>query len=297
MLEWFAAARLIVVLASGPAGARSLRVEPASVAVGGLAVVRTETSPAGGTFDGQRLRFFAADGESVALIGIDLGHPPGRYPIEVEGRDGSRLRATIEVVPRQFPEERLTVPRSYVEPDRAALARIERERRLLAALWDKTAAEPYWHGPFLPPADGPAGSAFGLRRFFNGEPRSPHAGIDFRAPQGAPVHASNRGRVVLAQDLFFTGNTLVVDHGCGLFTVYVHLSDLGVRRGAWVERGQEIGKVGMTGRATGPHLHFAVRVGDARIDPAALLSRDLGAARANRSGDGPDGLVISGGES
>ncbi len=163
------------------------------------------------------------------------------------------------------------MPKAYVEPDRATLARIEREQRLLAGLWDKTAAEPYWRGTFLPPADGSPGSAFGLRRFFNGEPRSPHAGIDFRAPEGAPVRASNRGRVVLASGLFFTGNTVVIDHGCGLFTLYVHLSEFGVRQGAWVDRGQEIGKVGMTGRATGPHLHFAVRLGDARIDPAALV--------------------------
>ncbi len=277
------AAGLTLVVASAPAGAHSLRVEPASVAVGGLAVVRSDTPPSHGTFDGLRLRFFTVDGESLALVGVDLGRPPGRYPIEIEARDGTRLRAALEVVPREFPEERLTVPKSYVEPDRATLARIEREQRLLAALWQKTAAEPYWRGSFLLPADGSPGSAFGLRRFFNGEPRSPHAGIDFRAPEGAPVRASNRGRVVLASALFFTGNTLVIDHGCGLFTLYVHLSELAVQRGAWVDRGQEIGKVGMTGRATGPHLHFAVRVGDARIDPAALLSRDPGAAPGGES--------------
>ena len=102
-----------------------------------------------------------------------------------------------------------------------------------------------------------------------------HAGIDFRAPQGAPVHASNRGRVMLARDLFFTGNTVVIDHGFGLFTLYVHLSKLAVRRGAMVDKGQQIGQVGMTGRATGPHLHFAARVADARIDPEALLERNL----------------------
>jgi len=278
-----AAAGLTIVLAFAPAGAQSLRVEPASVAVGGLAVVRTDASLSGGTFDGLPLRFFTVDGAALALVGVDLDRPPGRYPIEIEARDGTRLRAALEVVPRKFPEERLTVPKGYVEPDRATLARIEREQRLLAGLWEKTAAEPYWKGTFLPPADGPSGSAFGLRRFFNGEPRSPHAGIDFRAPEGAPVRASNRGRVVLARGLFFTGNTVVIDHGCGLFTLYVHLSEFGIYQGAWVDRGQEIGKVGMTGRATGPHLHFAVRLGDARIDPAALLSHDPGAAPGGES--------------
>ncbi len=283
MRERLAAAGLTLVLGSAPAAAHSLRVEPPSVAVGGLVVVRTDASPSSGTFDGSRLRFFTVDGKSLALIGVDLDRSPGRYPIEIEARDGSRLRASLEVLPRHFAEERLTVPKSYVEPDPATLARIEREQRLMAALWDRTAAEPYWRGSFLPPADGSPGSVFGLRRFFNGEPRSPHAGVDFRAPEGTPVRASNRGRVVLARDLFFTGNTLVIDHGCGLFTLYVHLSELGVQRGAWVERGQEIGKVGMTGRATGPHLHFAVRLGEARIDPAALLSRDPGAGSGGES--------------
>src|SRR5262245_15187208 len=231
-----AAAGLTIVLAFAPAGAQSLRVEPASVAAGGLAVVRTDAPLSSGTFDGLPLRFFAVHGASLALVGVDLDRPPGRYPIEIEARDGTRLRSALEVVPREFPEERLTVPKAYVEPDRATLVRIEREQRLLAGLWDKTAAEPHWRGTFLPPADGSLGSAFGLRRFFNGEPRSPHAGIDFRAPEGAPVRASNRGRVVLARGLFFTGNTVVIDHGCGLFTLYVHLSELGVHGGESVDR-------------------------------------------------------------
>jgi len=278
-----AAVGLTIVLACAPVGAQSVRVEPASVAVGGLAVVRTDAPPSRGTFDGSPLRFFTAHGAFFALVGVDLDRSPGQYPIEIETRDGKQLRAALEVRGRQFPEERLTVPKAYVEPDHATLARIEREQRLLAGLWNQTAPEPSWRGTFLPPAEGSAGSAFGLRRFFNGEPRSPHAGIDFRAPEGAPVRASNRGRVVLARGLFFTGNTVVIDHGCGLFTLYVHLSELAVHQGAWVDRGQQIGKVGMTGRATGPHLHFAVRLGDARIDPAALLSRDPGSVPGGES--------------
>src|SRR5205085_11658461 len=181
----------------------------------------------------------------------------------------------LEVEGREFPEERLTVPKTFTEPDPATLARISREQRLLAALWARSSANRQWREAFIRPTEGPAGSPFGLRRFFNGEPRSPHAGIDFRAPEGSPVHASNRGHVVLARELFFTGNTVVIDHGCGLFTLYVHLSKLSVRRGALVERGQEIGAVGMTGRATGPHLHFAARIGEARIDPQAILERNL----------------------
>ncbi len=273
-VETFLAA-LWLAAAPGLSAAHSVTVDPPAVPVGGLAVVRTDASAPNGTFDGKRLRFFAAAGGSAALVGIDLDRRSGRYPIEVEYRDGMRVRAELEVRDKTFPEERLMVPKAYVAPDAATLRRIDREQRLLAGLWERSPPDRYWRGEFVPPSEGAAGSPFGLRRFFNGEPRSPHAGMDFRAPQGAPVHASNRGRVVLAQDLFFTGNTVVIDHGFGLFTLYVHLSRLTVRRGAMADKGQEIGQVGMTGRATGPHLHFAVRVADARIDPEALLERDL----------------------
>lgn len=254
--------------------AAGIRVAPTAIDVGGLAIVRTDAPAAHGTIAGAPLRFFPVEGGSAAIIGIDLDRAPGTLPIRVELRGGGAEWAELEVRARQFPEERLTVPKTYVEPDPATLRRIAREQKRLAALWTRIGAAPLWNGAFAAPTEGPAGSPFGLRRFFNGEPRSPHAGIDFKAPEGAPVHAANRGRVVLAENLFFTGNTVVVDHGLGVFTVYVHLSRLGVRPGALVDKGQEIGKVGMTGRATGPHLHFAVRVGEARIDPAALLGID-----------------------
>ena len=253
-----------------------VRVEPREVEVGGIAIVHTDAPPLRGTVAGRPLRFFAAPGGgSTAIVGIDLDQGPGSLPIAVEMRGGATESAAVGVRGKHFPEERLTVPKTYVEPDPATLRRIAREQKRLAALWTKIEPSRLWDGEFVAPTNGPAGSPFGLRRFFNGEPRSPHAGIDFRAPEGAPVHASNRGRVVLADDLFFTGNTIVLDHGLGLFTMYVHLSRLGVRPGVLVDKGDEIGKVGMTGRATGPHLHFAVRVGEARVDPAALLGCDL----------------------
>jgi murein DD-endopeptidase MepM/ murein hydrolase activator NlpD len=258
-----------------PSAAHTVRLDPPVVPIGGLALLRTDAPVVDGTFDGKRLRFFTASEGFVALVGVDLDRHSGRYPIEVRCRDGTRLRAALEVHDKVFPEERLKVPAPYVEPDAATLRRIDRERRLLDALWKRNTRHRLWRGEFVPPCDGAAGSPFGLRRFFNGEPRSPHAGIDYRAPQGAPVRAANRGRVALARELFFTGNTVVIDHGFGLFTLYVHLSYMGVRRGAMVDKGEVIGRVGMTGRATGPHLHFAVRVADARIDPEALLERDL----------------------
>ena len=194
---------------------------------------------------------------------------------DVANRQGLPLRADLEVEARDFREERLTVPKTFTEPDPATLARISREQRLLAALWARSSANRQWREAFIRPTEGPAGSPFGLRRFFNGEPRSPHAGIDFRAPEGAPVYASNRGHVVLARELFFTGNTVVIDHGCGLFTLYAHLDDTRasppVRVGDAVRAGDPIGWIGLTGMTTGPHLHFVVRRGDEPIDPSGLL--------------------------
>jgi murein DD-endopeptidase MepM/ murein hydrolase activator NlpD len=272
---------LLVIPLDGAIGAvGGVRVDPPAVPVGGLAVVRSDARRATGRFEGAPLRFFPVPGGSAALIGVDLEHRSGRFSIEVRGDDGRRTRLELLVLEREFPEERLTVPEGYVEPDARSLRRIARDQRLLAALWRRSADRRYWWGEFTAPSEGAAGSPFGLRRVFNGEPRSPHAGIDFRAPQGTVVRAANRGRVVLAEELFFTGNTVVLDHGLGLFTLYVHLSELEARRGALVDKGEEIGKVGMTGRATGPHLHFAARIGEARIDPEGLLGQTFDGAGA-----------------
>jgi len=275
MIRSLGLAFAFVAISRAAAASPSITVDPPRVDVGGLVIVRTDATAERGSFDGQPLQFFRVGDAAVAVFGVDLDRRAGRYPIEISGRSGWKAATEIDVVGKQFPEERLTVPNTYVEPDAKTLARIQREQKLLAALWTKSDRDRHWQGPFVKPTDGPAGSPFGLRRFFNGEPRSPHAGIDFRAPEGAPVAASNGGRVVLARELFFTGNTVVIDHGCGLFTIYVHLSKLGVKQGERVDKGETIGEVGKTGRATGPHLHFAARVGDARIDPAVLLDRDL----------------------
>jgi murein DD-endopeptidase MepM/ murein hydrolase activator NlpD len=268
---------LVVVLAVRAAIAEPIRVavDPHAVSVGGLVVVRADATDVSGTFEGRELAFSPAVGGSIALVGIDLDHPAGRFPLSVSNSRSGRFETGIEVLEKEFPEERLTVPKDYTELGPKTLRRVEREKRLLAALWSESPPERHWRGEFVKPADGAPGSPFGLRRFFNGQPRSPHSGIDFRAREGAPVKAANRGRVVLSQELFFTGNTIVIDHGLGLFTLYVHLSRLDVGRGAMVGKGQRIGRVGATGRVTGPHLHFAARLGAARIDPALLLERDL----------------------
>lgn len=267
-----------LLLAPASAGALEIDavvLDPPAVPVGGVVVVRVSAPEASGTFEGKRLHFFRTGERSVALVGIDLEHRPGRFPIRISAKGHGGIRKLVEVQARTFPEERLTVPRSYTELDVTTLKRVRREERLLDTLWSRTGTPRAWEGRFITPAAGESGSPFGLRRFFNGEPRRPHAGIDIRAGFGATVHAANRGHVVLARDLFFTGNTVVLDHGLGLFTMYLHLSEISARAGERIEKGGEIGKVGATGRVTGPHLHFAVRLGEARVDPEALLGRAL----------------------
>jgi murein DD-endopeptidase MepM/ murein hydrolase activator NlpD len=209
------------------------------------------------------------------LIGIDLGVRPGTYPASVEARSGPRqLRAaySMNVLSRRFPVRALKVDPALVNPPPEMEQRIVREAADLEQLWRHSSAERLWNGPFVPPVPSTVASNFGARSIFNGQARSPHSGADFSSPTGAPIAAPNAGRVVLARDLYFSGNTVILDHGLGLFSLLAHLSVIGVHEGDVVVTGQEIGKVGATGRVTGPHLHWGVRVGGARVDPLAVLA-------------------------
>ena len=157
-------------------------------------------------------------------------------------------------------------------PPPEAAERIERESKELNQVWASPAPEKLWQGAFTRPVPQPANSAFGSRSVFNGEPRSQHAGADFRSPAGTPIKAPNAGRVVIAGSRYFSGDTVVIDHGQGLFSLFAHLSETSVKQGDSVKKGEVIGQVGQTGRVTGPHLHWAVRLNGARIDPLSLLT-------------------------
>ena len=164
------------------------------------------------------------------------------------------------------------VEERYVELSPEDQARADREGAETSAIYDTFTAERYWTEPFAVPVRGAKdGRNFGHRRVFNGQPRAPHSGADLRATTGTPIYAANRGRVVLAKDLFFSGNAVFIDHGYGLFTTYLHLSKIDVTVGDIVERGQQLGLAGATGRVTGPHLHWGVRLVDARVDPFSLV--------------------------
>jgi hypothetical protein len=210
-----------------------------------------------------------------AVIGIDLDVRPGTHSvsIEIDRPSGSqRLEHSIAVVPKQFRTRRLTVDSAYVDPPAAVQARIAEEARLLAAIWTDSAANRLWTGGFVRPVPQEANSAFGTRSIFNGQARSPHGGADFLSPAGTPVKAPNHGRVVLARDLYYTGGTVAVDHGLGLVSLFAHLSRIDVAEGDLVTPGQVLGQVGATGRVTGPHLHWTLRLGGARVDPLSLLA-------------------------
>ena len=174
--------------------------------------------------------------------------------------------------PRVFRTRRLTVDEAFVTPPPSEQERIDREAALLADVWKSPAAERLWTGAFVRPVPQEANSVFGTRSIFNGKPRNAHGGADFLSPGGTPIHAPNAGRIAVARSLYFSGNTVIIDHGLGLFSMLAHLSKIDVHEGDRVVAGQLLGLVGATGRVTGPHLHWAVRAGGARIDPLSLLA-------------------------
>jgi len=211
-----------------------------------------------------------------ALLGVDLQKPAGKYEFSVEAelqnRDRVSCQVMLEVDEGHFATENLTVKKQFVEPDPEQVARAEAETKRLREIFDRVTPERLWDGPFREPLDGVfKGTNFGRRRVLNGHPGSPHSGVDFPAPTGTLVHASQKGRVVLAEDLFFSGNTVVVDHGLGIYTLYCHFSETDAKVGDTVEVGTVLGKVGATGRVTGPHLHWGLTVERARVNALDIL--------------------------
>lgn len=233
-----------------------------------------------GTLGGLPLLFFPNGDRQVAVVGLDLDQPAGARDWQIEIRDpGSPphlLVGQLTVAARSFNVQRLTLPPGMVDLDLETERRASAEAERLRTIYRTVTPERLWRGRFVKPVSGDEpGTGFGARRVINGQPRAPHTGIDYPAPTGAPVCAANAGRIALVAEFFFPGRLAIIDHGLGLYTLYFHLDSVSVGEGQVVERGQGIGTVGATGRATGPHLHFGVQVGNARVDPTALLSLDL----------------------
>jgi len=223
-----------------------------------------------------------------ALVGVDVERKPGPVSLVVTAQGKPACTREVAVKAGDFVVRELQVPERYVEPNPQDLARAEKEQARLDALFAASGPERLWSGPFRLPLRGVAASHnFGQRRILNGQPRSSHAGVDFGAGTGTLVRAAQSGRVALAEDLFFSGGTVVIDHGLGLYTFYGHLSAILVKEGQPVEAGVPVGKVGATGRATGPHLHWSVRLNGARVNPLALVAAfGPGASGSPRPGPG-----------
>jgi murein DD-endopeptidase MepM/ murein hydrolase activator NlpD len=225
---------------------------------------------------GRRAEAFPLDGGRWrALVGIDLDQRPGSYVATVEARlptGDSKVTRTIVVKPKAFPTRTLTVSPDFVNPPESERARIERDSAFLRGIFAASATKRLWTRPFTAPVPDPANSRFGTRSIFNGERRNPHGGADFASPLGRPVEAPTGGRIVGARELFFTGNVVIIDHGLGMFSLLAHLSRIDVKEGDEVLGGEVIGLVGATGRVTGPHLHWALTIAGARVDPVSALA-------------------------
>lgn len=220
------------------------------------------------SYDGRPVLVFSEDGRWSAAVGVPLGAPPGETTVIVDGETRS-----FEVQAHAYREQRLTVTnQSYVSPDPAQLERIGRERRIIDAALTRHRDAVLDGIALAVPVDGPQSSSFGLRRFFNDQPRAPHKGMDIAADTGTPVRAPRAGIVTATGDYFFNGNTVIVDHGQGYVTMYCHLSEIAVEEGQAVDAGATLGAVGATGRVTGPHLHFGVYLNGTAVDPAIVLA-------------------------
>jgi murein DD-endopeptidase MepM/ murein hydrolase activator NlpD len=264
-----------------------LRLSAPAASQGGLLLLEVRsTMPLGkveGDWNENTIPFWKEErrnpgGQEVwsALLGIDLEHQAGEFRLAIsekgEGK-AEKCTASIDVRQGKFATERLKVAPKFVEPNPEQLARAEEERKRLREIFATVTPEKLWHGRFRVPLDGvTTGGNFGRRRILNGQPGSPHSGVDFPAPTGTPVHAAQRGRVVLAEELYFSGNTVLVDHGLGVYTLYGHFSEIDVQPGDLVDTGTVLGKVGATGRVTGPHLHWGLTVNRARVNALQIVA-------------------------
>lgn len=220
-------------------------------------------------FNAQPVLVLPVDGRWLALVGLPLSQPTGEATLLVNGQP-----LAFTVSDKTYRLQELKVAPRYVEPPAEVSERIARERERLDALFRRFSTPLPQQLVMRQPSTGMLNrDSFGSRRVFNGQPRAPHSGMDIAAPVGTPVQAALDGVVVLAADLYFNGNTVVLDHGGGLLSLYCHLDRIGVTEGAQLQRGDTLGTVGKTGRVTGAHLHFTVSLNNARVDPALFLGR------------------------
>jgi murein DD-endopeptidase MepM/ murein hydrolase activator NlpD len=262
-------------------GAKATVTQSAEVFQGDIAAIKIPAvglTAAEGRMGKATVPFYLRpSGYYTALVGADLEAKPGLMTLTIKGTTATgterNSQVTLHIKPKSFKRESFSVASEFDQLSPETLERIRNDQEEFSRAFTGSAPERLWEGAFLLPISSEVTSPFGYRRIINGTPRAPHTGVDLKAALGTPVVAPNHGRVALVGDFFFSGQSVVLDHGGGLYTVYFHLAESKVELGVPVRKGDVIGLSGMTGRVTGPHLHWGARINGARVDPFALLNK------------------------
>ena len=273
----FLAAAIVTLLVQGSAAAQPPSAPRSSSVPGGIAVIALDQlassmRPAA-YFGEKRVMVIGQSGQWQAVVGIPLDAEPGEHMLDIESPGAAKQKVSFSVQSKEYETQHLTIKnKRMVEPNAKDFVRITKESKIISLALRKFSETDDVPLEFSVPVHGTLSSPFGLRRFFNEQPRKPHSGLDLAAPKGTPINAPAPGDVIAVGNYFFNGNTVILDHGQGLISMYSHMNRIDVKIGQHVNQGTLLGAVGMTGRVTGPHLHWTVSMNDTRVDPMLLFS-------------------------